>query len=72
MENRKSTIDNLEVRKAHSLKSHSIIALNLQTIDDVEQVIRQCEALKGQMQGGSSSLKLSDNKITLASKPIKI
>lgn len=34
-------------------KSHSIIALNLQTVEDVEQVIRQCEALKGQMQGGS-------------------
>lgn len=33
-------------------KSHSIIALNLQTVEDVEQVIRQCEALKGQMQGG--------------------
>lgn len=40
---------NLTVRQP---KSHSIIALNLQTVEDVEQVIRQCEALKGQMQGG--------------------
>ncbi len=39
--------------KKEELKSHSIIALNLQTVEDVEQVIRQCEALKGQMQGGS-------------------
>lgn len=40
---------NLTVRQP---KSHSIIALNLQTVEDVEQVIRQCEALKGQMKGG--------------------
>lgn len=46
--------------KKEELKSHSIIALNLQTVEDVEQVIRQCEALKGQMQGGS------ENKIHLA------
>lgn len=37
------------------LKSHSIIALNLQTVEDVEQVIRQCEALKEQMQDGLDS-----------------
>lgn len=41
---------NLIVRRQP--ESHSIIALNLQTVEDVEQVIRQCEALKGQMQGG--------------------
>lgn len=47
-----SIIGDLIVRRNSLTKSHSIIALNLQTVDDVEQVIRQCEALKGQMQGG--------------------
>lgn len=43
-------------------KSHSIIALNLQTVEDVEQVIRQCEALKGQMQGGSGEYRYPTHK----------
>ena len=42
--------------KKEELKSHSIIALNLQTVEDVEQVIRQCETLKRQMQGGSDDV----------------
>lgn len=47
-----SIIGDLIVRRESLTKSHSIIALNLQTVDDVEQVIRQCEALKGQMTNG--------------------
>ena len=50
---------NLTVRQP---KSHSIIALNLQTVEDVEQVIRQCEALKGQMQGGSGEYRYPTHK----------
>lgn len=33
-------------------KSYSVIALNLETIEDVEKVIRQCESLKEKMTGG--------------------
>ncbi len=47
-----SIIGDLIVRRESLTKSHSIIALNLQTVDDVEQIIRQCEALKGQMTSG--------------------
>lgn len=52
--------------KRTSLKSHSIIALNLQTVEDVKQVIRQCEALRGQMQGGSDGIKITDGDISIA------
>lgn len=45
-------MNELVVREGCVPKSHTIIAMNLQTIDDVEQVIRQCEALKGQMTNG--------------------
>lgn len=47
--------DNIAVREMNTPESHSIIALNLQTVEDVEQVIRQCEALKGQMTDGLKS-----------------
>lgn len=33
-------------------KSYSIIAMNLETVEDVEKVIRQCESLKEQMTDG--------------------
>lgn len=33
-------------------KSYSIIAMNLETTEDVEKVIRQCESIKEQMTGG--------------------
>ena len=52
--------------KKEELKSHSIIALNLQTVEDLEQVIRQCEALKGQKQGGSDEIKITDGGISIA------
>ena len=52
--------------KCTSLKSHSIIALNLQTVEDVKQVIRQCEVLRGQMQGGSDGIKITDGGISIA------
>ena len=57
-----SIIGDLIVRRNSLTKSHSIIALNLQTVDDVEQVIRQCEALKGQMQGGSGEYRYPTHK----------
>lgn len=38
--------------KFHKLKSHSIIAMNLETVEDVEKVIRQCESIKEQISGG--------------------
>lgn len=33
-------------------KSFSIIAMNLETVEDVEKVIRQCKSIKEQMTGG--------------------
>lgn len=33
-------------------KSFSVIALNLETVEDVEKVIRQCRSIKEQMTGG--------------------
>lgn len=33
-------------------KSYSVIALNLETVEDVEKVIRQCELLKEQIDDG--------------------
>lgn len=33
-------------------KSYSIIAMNLETAEDVDKVIRQCESIKEQMTGG--------------------
>lgn len=33
-------------------KSYSIIAMNLETVDDVDKVIRQCESIKKQITGG--------------------
>lgn len=33
-------------------KSYSVIAMNLETVDDVDEVIRQCESIKEQMTGG--------------------
>ena len=34
-------------------KSYSVTAKNLETVEDVEEVIRQCESIKEQMSGGS-------------------
>lgn len=45
-------MDELVVSQECRLKSHTIIAMNLQTVDDVEQIIRQCEALKVLMTNG--------------------
>lgn len=42
-------------------KSYSVIALNLETIEDVEKVIRQCESIKNQMTGGSLRLSIAEN-----------
>lgn len=36
-------------------KSYSIIAMNLETVDDVDKVIRQCESIKEQISGGLPS-----------------
>lgn len=33
-------------------KNYSVIALNLESVEDVEKVIRQCESIKEQMTGG--------------------
>lgn len=33
-------------------KSYSVLAMNLETVEDVEKVIRQCEFLKEQLVGG--------------------
>ena len=33
-------------------KSYSIIAMNLETVKDVDEVIRQCESIKEQISGG--------------------
>lgn len=47
--------------KLNKLQSYSIIAMNLETVNDVEKVIRQCETLKVQMTGGSvDNLKLRE------------
>lgn len=35
-------------------KSYSIIAMNLETVEDVEKVIRQCEFVKEQITSGYS------------------
>lgn len=32
-------------------KSYSIVAMNLETVDDVDKVIRQCELVKEEMTG---------------------
>ena len=36
-------------------KNHSIIAMNLETVNDVDKVIRQCESIKEQISGGLPS-----------------
>lgn len=41
-------------------KSYSVIALNLEAIEDVEKVIRQCESIKEQMTGGSHKLLIGE------------
>jgi hypothetical protein len=38
--------------KVNRPKSYSIIAMNLETVDDVDKVIRQCESIKKQITGG--------------------
>ena len=40
-------------------KSYSIIAMNLETVEDVEKVIRQCESIKEQMTGGTNHKELN-------------
>lgn len=40
-------------------KSYSVIALNLETMEDVDKVIRQCESIKNQMTGGLRKIKMS-------------
>lgn len=62
-------IDNLKIRKEKLKKSHTIIAFNLQTVDDVDLIIRQCEALRKQMTDGlkteiSESVNSFDGKLT--------
>lgn len=43
----------------HRPKSYSIIAMNLETTEDVDKVIRQCESIKEQMTGGFYKIKMS-------------
>lgn len=42
-------------------KSYSVIAMNLETVEDVEKVICQCESIKEQMAGGSRKLLIAEN-----------
>lgn len=42
-------------------KSYSIIAMNLETVDDVDKVIRQCESIKKELTGGSRKLSIVEN-----------
>lgn len=39
-------------------KSYSVIAMNLETEDDVEKVIHQCELIRQEITGGLQKLKL--------------
>lgn len=45
----------------HKPKSYSIIAMNLETVEDMEKVIRQCEFIKEQMADGSHKLSINKN-----------
>lgn len=47
-------------------KSCSIIAMNLETVEDVDKVIRQCESIKEQMTGGSLKLSIAENRTIIA------
>lgn len=42
-------------------KSFSVIALNLETVEDVEKVIRQCDSIKEQMTGELHKLSINKN-----------
>lgn len=53
-------------------KSFSIIAMNLETTEDVDKVIQQCEDIKKQISSAVNNETLPDTGIELAEKRINL